>query len=207
MKRVLFKLVWWIFFNLVMVLLVWGILGYIGVWDMEGYLDIGREWVGGVLEEEGEGKVEDIYLLEKEELEKKRKNLELREELLEVKEVSLKEVQKGYEGLMLQLKVKSDQLDVREERLRAIENEKEDRDRNIKDIASKIGSMRPGKAIERLEGLDLLLVIDIFRQMDKDAELEGRVSIVSFLLSEMDKEKAQEIIRLKSRFPGEGLGE
>ena len=207
MKRVLYKLVWWIFFNLVMILLVGGILGYIGVWDMEGYLDIGRGWVGVVLEEGEGGKVEDIYLLEKEELAKKRKNLELREELLKVREVSLKEVQKGYEGLMLQLKVKSDQLDVREERLRAIENEKEDRDRNIKDIASKIGSMRPEKAIERLEGLDLLLVIDIFRQMDKEAEEEGRVSIVSFLLSEMSKEKAQEIIRLKSRFPGEVLGE
>ena len=199
-KHVLFRFFTWIMVNMLLLGLIVVLLGYVGIWDMSRYLDQLSHRLFSDSQEQVV-QVDDLLLLETQELEKKTQNLALREELLRAREVSLQQMQKSYQSMMLQLKVKSQQLQLREQKLQEVEQKKQDRGKNIKDIAQKVRNMRPSKAIERLEGLDILLVIDIFRQMDEDAREQGQVSMVSYLLSEMSKEKAQEIIRMQSRFP------
>ncbi len=77
------------------------------------------------------------------------------------------------------------------EKLREYDNYKE----NIKTQAGYLINMPPPAAVERISKLDDLLAIDILRQIDKEAEEEGKVSVVPYFLSLMDPDKAATLQR------------
>lgn len=193
------QLLVWILLNIFLIAIILFLLDHFSIWNTP------RTFVTELLD--GEKmllmKVEDPLLLEKEELKKARMSLHAEKEILKARERALEEVQNHHDRLILQVQQKWNQA----EQLRAkfLEQKKEDasRDKNIINIADKMTQMPPAKAVERLEGLDSLLVIDIFAQMDKKAEEEGGTSVVAYYLSLMDTKKAQEILRLKAKFQEE----
>ncbi len=134
-----------------------------------------------LLEREFIGKKEEVLLAKTMELEDRKQEIEERELTLSETEARLREETKRLE----------EEKKVLSEKLREYDNYRE----NIRKQAEYFTSMPPESAVERLTQLDDLLVIDILRQIDKDAEEEGRLSIVPYFLSLMDPSKAAVIQR------------
>ena len=103
------------------------------------------------------------------EIEKIRAELQAQKEKLESDAQNLEEVRKG-------IKEKERQMEVRRK-------EEENRQNKLKVLASKVGNMRPMDAIGLLESWPDQDIIDVFKQMDKDAEEEGKPTITNYLLS------------------------
>jgi len=145
--------------------------------------------------------VEDPYLLEREELKKQWLVLEEKERLNQLKN---DELDKKEQILEEKLKEADNQIALAKESQKKQEDimkQWEDRLKNVRDLASKIGNMPPKDGVILLEKMDPVLAVDVIRQMDIIALEQGRKSITDYLLSLMDKEKAGEIIRLISRYP------
>jgi flagellar protein FlbB len=119
----------------------------------------------------------------------RRNELEERELTLKEREAKLKE---DLESLEEEKKVLS-------EKLREYDNYRE----NIIIQAEYFTNMPPAAAVERLSQLDDLLAIDILRQIDKNADEEGRISVVPYYLSLMDPEKAATIQRKMTKVGNE----
>lgn len=139
--------------------------------------------------------VEDPQLLEKELLNKRLEALSQREKELALKEKQLNEREQKIKQIEDKLKEESKGLEKEKkllsEKLHEYDNYKE----NIKKQAEYFTNMPPKAAVERLSKMDDLLVIDILRQIDKNAEEKGSPSIVPYLLSLMDPQKAATIQR------------
>lgn len=141
-------------------------------------------------------KIEDRFLLEREELNKQWLALSLKEKEYDGK---LHEVASNDQWL----KDKEDQLKGLEQQLRerekkAVETElgKVKRSERVKRVAEQLMNMPPKDAVPRLEAqTDDLLVIDILQAMDAVAAEQGKRSIVSYLLSLMKSERAATIQR------------
>lgn len=125
----------------------------------------------------------------KKELELARADLDRRS--LEIKE---QEAKLGEEAKRLEEEKK-----VLSEKMGAYDNYKD----NIRKQAQYFTNMPPKEAVERLSKLDDLLAIDILRQIDRNAEEQGRVSIVPFFLSRMDPDKAAALQRKMTKTSGQ----
>jgi flagellar protein FlbB len=66
---------------------------------------------------------------------------------------------------------------------------------NVRKQAEYFVSMPPREAVERLQKLEDLLIVDILREMDANAEETGAQSIVPYYLSLMDAERAASVQR------------
>ncbi|MBN1899275.1 MAG: hypothetical protein JW827_10890 [Spirochaetes bacterium] len=140
-------------------------------------------------------RTEDPYLLNREERRKQ--------------EIAQKIEWEKIKGLEEKLKEKESQLLEKEQSLveleKSLKNRETELDKKYKDKenykdkislqAKYITSMVPKEAVKRLEQMDDRLVIDIFRQIESDAQAEGKQSLVPYLLSLMDAEKAAVIQR------------
>lgn len=71
----------------------------------------------------------------------------------------------------------------------------EDRQKKVKDLAQKVKNMPPEKAQEMMRNWKDFDIIDVMRQMDKDAETEGSTSIVPYLLTLFTPERRAQITR------------
>ncbi|MDH5719416.1 MAG: hypothetical protein OEZ13_02230 [Spirochaetia bacterium] len=118
-----------------------------------------------------------------------------REEKLAAKEVEFEQKIAGY---------KRDKKILNEYAVSMLEEQKnflmqkkdwEYRNKRIEDMAQKVASMPPEKAKEMMEDWRDFDIIEVFRQMDKTAELEGRQSIVSYLLTLFEPKRRAEISR------------
>jgi flagellar protein FlbB len=143
----------------------------------------------------GEAADDDPFLLEREVFNKREEVLLARQEeidgqikALEQKELELNETEAK---LLEETKRLEEEKKVLSERILEYDNYKE----NIEKQAVYFISMPPKAAVERLAGLDDLLVIDILIQIDRTAEEEGRQSIVPYYLSIMDPKRASVIQR------------
>jgi len=194
-----------IIFLLVLNLVI--LLGGLYWFDRLGVLDY-QKLVGPLMRylpaflRRGEPVVEDPLLLDKEFLGKKEQVLSARErelalvkEELERKTLTLQEQETK---LAEEAKHLDEEKKVLSEKISAYDNYKE----NIKKQAQYFTSMPPREAVERLELLDELLAIDILRQIDQNAQEQGKVSIVPFYLSRMDKSKAASIQRKMTKTDG-----
>lgn len=78
------------------------------------------------------------------------------------------------------------------------EQESADRDRKtmIEEMAGRIGAMPPAAAIRIVAGWSNPDLVDVFIQMERDAEAEGRQSIVPFLITQMPPDRAAVITTL-----------
>jgi len=204
----------WLLINAFLVAAILLVLDYFRIWSAWDYFDevFGKEKVTEV-------KKENPLLLAKEELDKQERSLIAREAIIKAREKSLNNIQRHYDQMILRLKLKSDQLQKREDTLIKQAAAKESMASRTKEQADKINNMAPAQAVKILVGLDTLEVIDIFRQMDRDAAELGRNSSVSYLIAliaappagqpggleggAQDPKKAQEIIRLMKKSPRE----
>ena len=163
--------------------------------DMKRFTGPLSQYLPGFLQR-GEVTEEDPLLLEREmlvkeeqvleaqirDLELMREDLEQKENLLNEREAKLNEEAKRLE----------EQEKVLSEEKRQYDNYRD----NIVKQAEYFVGMPPRKAVERLQAMEDLLVIDILREIDRRAEETGTQSIVPYFLSLMEPpEKAAAIQR------------
>jgi len=150
----------------------------------------------------GEVIEEDPLLLEKEILGKREEVLDAKSEELGVllKEIEQKEFElKEYEArLQEEARRLEEEKKLLSEKLSQYDNYRE----NIREQAGYFTSMPPQAAVERLAQMDDLLVIDILRQIDREAEETGTLSLVPYYLSLMDPKKAASIQRKMTKTGG-----
>jgi flagellar protein FlbB len=189
---------------LILVILFGGIywFDYLGLINYKRMIGPYEKYLPAFLKR-GESAIDDPLLLEKEVLVKreeillvKTNELELRENELEERELTLKEREAK---LMEDLESLEEEKKVLSEKLREYDNYRE----NILIQAEYFTNMPPAAAVERLSRLDDLLAIDILRQIDKNADEEGRISVVPYYLSLMDPEKAATIQRKMTKVGNE----
>ncbi|MDH4128213.1 MAG: hypothetical protein OEV44_05630 [Spirochaetota bacterium] len=200
------RLLVWILLNLFLIVVILYLLSSFNIWDGPNKI---YNWVKQIFKSKEviTKKIEDPLLLKEEELKKWEMKLKEHETLLKVRELAINESNKSVNQVMLKLQQKSKQLRDQEIKILARQQESENEVKNIKDLAEKLRSMPPKDAVNILEGLDSILIIKVFRQMDKDAEEAGTSSVASYYLSIMKKEKAQEIFRLKAKLPVDDIEE
>lgn len=138
-------------------------------------------------------RVEDPFILEQEELNKKW-------ELLSIQELELSNITQSIIESNLTLQTEQEKLQeereafINEQTLVSIENEEQNTyDIKITDVATQISGMPPQTAAELLDLQEDLQVVDIFKKMDEIAIANGQASTVPFLLTLMDREKAARI--------------
>jgi flagellar protein FlbB len=133
--------------------------------------------------------------VEKVEFQKWEQKLIEREEMLARREAELKSKESGSEEAKRELEELRKALRAEKEKFAAAQKEWEDRQRKIKDLAEKVRNMPPQKAQEMMQNWRDFDIIDVMRQMDKDAETEGTPSIVPYLLTLFQPERRAEITR------------
>ncbi len=104
-----------------------------------------------------------------EEVENIRKSLMLEKEKLEAESEKLEQIKLG---------IRQKEKEVKEK-----EEEANSRKNKIKVMANKVANMPPDAAVGMLRNWPDGDIIDVFKQMDKDAEEEGRQTITTYLLT------------------------
>jgi len=149
-------------------------------------------------------RIEDPNLLEREELMKHWQILSLREQLYQQRLIEITKRDREATARFEQVEQQRREL---EERTRALQERRiseESRQQNIKYLANKFANMPPKDTVNVMINMDNVIVIDVLKQMDKDATENGVQSIVPYLItlmSQKDAAKAAEISRLISRYP------
>lgn len=133
--------------------------------------------------------------VEKVEFQKWEQKLVEREEVLARREAELKEKETGSDEIKRELDESKSALKAEKEKFIAAQREWDDRRKKIKDLSEKVRNMPPDKAQEMMQNWRDFDIIDVMRQMDKDAELEGTQSIVPYLLTLFQGERRAEITR------------
>lgn len=133
--------------------------------------------------------------VEKVEFQKWEQKLLEREEALVRKEAELKSRETGGDDAKRELDEMRKALKAEKEKFVAAQKEWDDRQKKIKDLAEKVRNMPPQKAQEMMQNWRDFDIIDVMRQMDKDAEIEGTASIVPYLLTLFQSDRRAEITR------------
>lgn len=133
--------------------------------------------------------------VEKVEFQKWEQKLIEREEALARREAELKTKETGGEDQKREIEETRRALRAEKEKFAAAQKEWEDRQKKVKDLAEKVRNMPPQKAQEMMQSWRDFDIIDVMRQMDKDAELEGNPSIVPYLLTLFQPDRRAEITR------------
>lgn len=139
--------------------------------------------------------------VEKVEFQKWEQKLIEREEMLAKREGEIKSKETGSEDQKRELDEMRRALKAEKEKFVAAQKEWEDRQKKVKDLADKVRNMPPQKAQEMMQNWRDFDIIDVMRQMDKDAEVEGTASIVPYLLTLFQPDRRAEITR-KMMLPG-----
>jgi len=150
----------------------------------------------------GEKVKEDPFLLEREQLKKQEEILEAKNREYEITVDALKKKELELKEKETRLTEEGERLEEEKKVLSEKLNEYDNYRENIKTQAKYFTSMPPKDAVERFSKLDDLLAIDILRQIDKDAEEEGKMSMVPYYLSLMNPEKAATIQRKMTKVIG-----
>jgi hypothetical protein len=133
--------------------------------------------------------------VEKVEFQKWEQKLIEREEALARREADLKSKETGGEDQKREIEETRRALRAEKEKFIVAQKEWEDRQKKVKDLAEKVRNMPPQKAQEMMQSWRDFDIIDVMRQMDKDAELEGNPSIVPYLLTLFQPDRRAEITR------------
>jgi len=133
--------------------------------------------------------------VEKVEFQKWEQKLVEREEILARREAEIKSKESGSEEAKRELEEMRKALRAEKEKFAVAQKEWEDRQKKVKDLAEKVRNMPPQKAQEMMQSWRDFDIIDVMRQMDKDAETEGTASIVPYLLTLFQPDRRAEITR------------
>ncbi|HSV98346.1 MAG TPA: hypothetical protein VLM75_15605 [Spirochaetota bacterium] len=171
-------------------------LDYIGLLDMEKRL-------GGVFKKEAQlvldAKDDEPSLIEREEFEKEKQKFLERVEDLDRREAKIVEAEKTLESEKEKIEDVRKGLDIEKKKL---ENEKKrytGYERNVRDLAGKVTSIRPEEAVEIMIKWEEPLIVDVLRRIDADAVEQGRRSISPYLISLMPRDKASRIMYLMTQ--------
>ena len=135
-------------------------------------------------------------LLEIERLKKEKDRLEDLETKLKERQASIDQKQgeiKKYEEELKELRK-----GVEEERKRLAEQRNADAERKqlITQMAQRLGNMPPIDAVAIVAGWSNGDLVDVFREMERAANADGRQSIVPFLMTKLPRERAQVVTTL-----------
>jgi flagellar protein FlbB len=133
---------------------------------------------------------EDPYLLSKAERTKEVYTLRVLEDSLKEKEKTLKEKETSLKTLEDKLASDRDEIELLRKDFEDKKNAYNNYKKNIGQQAVYIEGMRPEDAVARLQEMDDMTVVDIFREMETRAQAEGRTSTVSYLLSLFNPKRA-----------------
>ena len=149
-------------------------------------------------------KIEDPFLLEREELKKRWQLVELKQrENLQARN-TLEQKNQELEDREAQLLAIEQQLQARETQFEQQQIAQMDNAERIRAVANQLMNMEPQSAVDRLEQQpDDLFVIELLQSIDQQSEELGRMSVVPFLLSLMDSERAAVIQRKMANIPGD----
>jgi len=140
-------------------------------------------------------KMENPFLLEKLELDKKWL-------LLEEKQRNLEDARREMEKTMLMITQQQEALAQEKENIQNMiaqfDLQKQNQatyEKRVEEIAIQVESMPPQSAVKILEKQEDEMLIDVLRMMEKRAQAAGKRSLVPFLLSLMDPDQAARIQR------------
>jgi len=185
MKRDTKKIIFALLLNCFLFLILVFILDITGTISMESFLSS-----FGVSDEDGI-KIEDRYLLEREEMQKQWLSLQLKEDEYAQNMESFKSNDQRLQDKEDQLIAFEKQLNEREKKTAGDEQEKVRRSERVAQVANQLMNMPPKEAVERLEQqTDDLLVIDILNAINTLSEAQGRRTVVPYYISLMSKERA-----------------
>lgn len=140
--------------------------------------------------------IQDPFLLEKEYIEKLKLSYESKFLLLQKEEEDLKkrenEIKLKENLLQKQSKALEDKELSINRKLKEYDNYKD----NIKKQANYFINMAPKNAVDIMNGMDILLVVDILRAMDEIFNERGEDSTVPYLISLMPSDRAAKINEL-----------
>ncbi|MCP4132308.1 MAG: hypothetical protein GY754_15155 [bacterium] len=138
-------------------------------------------------------------LIEREEFEKERQKLQERVEELDKRELLVAEAEKNLESSQEKLEEVENGLKLEKKKFEDEKKKYSGYIKNVKDLANKIANMPPEESVKILEKWEDPLIIDVLRQMDAEAANAGKVSITSYLMTLMAKEKASRIMYLMTQ--------
>lgn len=142
-------------------------------------------------------RVEDPFLLEREELGKQWKLLSLKEDELRKNNDNSQKKSQELKDLEDRLKSLTRNLKERENRIQQDSLDKTKRSERIRQIALQLMNMPPDKAVQRLESQqDNFLIIEVFRAMETETARTGSQSMVPYYLSLMNKDRAAAVQRI-----------
>lgn len=138
-------------------------------------------------------------LIALEEFEKQKEQLQQRIEELDKRQAILEEQEKELSSELEKIDEMRNGIELEKKKLVTEKNKDSGYNLNVMDLANKIVSMPPESSVEIMVKWDDPLIIDVIRQMDKNAADAGTQSITSYLLSLMPKERASRIMDLMTR--------
>ena len=128
--------------------------------------------------------------LEWQELKKEREKLEERELKFTEELKQLKEEQETLSGREGNLKHKIAGFNKEQERFKKLQEAYQDRKKNVKAMAERLQAMPPNEIIEIIENWTNRDLIQVFLEMEKNAQEAGETSIVPYLLTLLPKERS-----------------
>lgn len=138
-------------------------------------------------------------LIEREEFEKQKEKVRERIEDLDKREAKIEQIEKELDKEKEKLQEVRKGLELEKVK---IENEKKmysGYKKNVVDLAKKITSIRPEEAKDIILNWEDALIIDVLRQIDADAAEAGKMSITSYLISLMPRDRASRIMYLMTQ--------
>ena len=138
-------------------------------------------------------------LMKLEELEKNKEQLKERTEDLDRREALLLEQEKSSNTDKEKIQEMRAGIELERKKLENEKNKYSGYKKNILDLAQKIESMPPKDAVAIMINWDDPLIIDVLRQIDQNALDAGTMSVTSYLISLMPKEKASRVMYLMTQ--------
>jgi len=138
-------------------------------------------------------------LIEREEFEKEKDKLLQRIEELDKREAKITEAEKVISKEKEKLEQLQKGLDQEKKALELEKKKYSGYKKNVMDLAKKIESIPPQDAVDIMVQWEETLIIDVLRKIDQNAAREGRMSVSTYLLSLMPKEKASRVMYLMTQ--------
>lgn len=177
-------------------------LDFLGVMDVKDSLAPVRN-IFGMDTSEPKDTPDDLYLLEKDRIEKEREALELEREQLITREEALTVREAELEQLANELTEKENLLTEKEKSLNQASKSYENKRDKLEKSAEYLNGMAPQNAVDILLETDEREAVTLLETVERMAEEAGQQSMVSYWLSLMPPDRAAVLQRLMTMKPGE----
>lgn len=121
--------------------------------------------------------------------------LQEKEELMAQKEEKLKEMLENINNQQTEINAVKKNIEVERDSIKLLAQDLSNRDKKVRDIASKVMNMPPEKAVEMMTNWRDFDIIDVLHKMDKLSEEEGIPQITPYMLTLFTPERRAEISR------------